>query len=565
MPGSTASSGGSKVAIVAAAAVLVVGLIALFLAGGSSEDFAVDLSVVEPTPESLSTPDRLSCPTAATATSPLEGSYFVADQGRVDGSAFASRAVVAWNLSVTSATNDVDTASFVVDFNDSTDENEGILCSFVVADDPANVSSEGTGQTTASWSPADVDSESFEGTLTVEGLTKGETSIVQLWTLIDPEAGQQPNLRTRVNPELGTSANPTAQSVRTSFKQPVEPTEGTLELALNDGDGELTAGGPLLATWTVSNTTADRVFDFVDLAGSFEGDIMPESVSVVSDTDGSPTVCDLADGGFVCTLGFVKPGENVVISALGRVDAVPESFFTGNSGSCDDGSEDLCTHGTLGYLGQFDRNEIKISEAADIAQAGELSVAVFSDPEVGYVNRPLTLKVVMTTSNDDVAIDTITLTGCADEILDLESGDIDGDDRLDRSEVWQFACLARLSSADGEVIVRGRDAAGGPAQLKTSFEVELIGPGVRLVRSTTEDAAIFTVDNRGDVELNELAVTSTGCDAEFVNGDTDGDGAVDPSEEWTFRCPLDAGPGRVFAVDVLGGVVTATEVLEEDL
>ena len=113
--------------------------------------------------------------------------------------------------------------------------------------------------------------------------------------------------------------------------------------------------------------------------------------------------------------------------------------------------------------------------------------------------------------------------------------------------------------------VLGTTAEGGPAQILAPFEIELISPGVRLVREDNEDNTKFTVQNLGDVELSELAVTSSGCDPVFTDGDTDADNAVDPGEEWEFFCQVDTAPGRVFAVDELGGVVTATEVLAEDL
>ena len=553
-----------KGVMVAIAAVLVIGCVALFLGGGSSDDYTLDLSVVEPELSDLTTPDHVVCPAVGSAPSPLPNSGATIDQGRVDGSLFASEAIVAWNLAVTStASPDAPTPQFLVEFNDAIDESQGVLCAFVSSDDPATVSVDEQ-NAAVDW-VGEVDDESFNGTLSVSGVAAGETAVVQLWTLIDPVAGNQPSLRTRVNPELGTSSNGATRSVRTSFKQPVEPTDGTLELRVVDGDAELNAGGTVSATWTVANTTADRVFDFVDVSGGFEGDVELEDVSVVIDEDGTTTTCTTANDTFACDLGFMKPGEVVVIQASGLIADNPESFYTGISGECSTGGQDVCTIGSLGYLGQFDRNQIDVSEASDVAQDGDLSVVVFSDPEIGYLNRPLTLQVVMTSSVESVSIDSIELTGCPDDELDLVSGDLNGDSRLDRSEVWQFSCLARLSAVDGQVTVLGTTAEGGPAQILAPFEIELISPGVRLVREDNEDNTKFTVQNLGDVELSELAVTSSGCDPVFTDGDTDADNAVDPGEEWEFFCQVDTAPGRVFAVDELGGVVTATEVLAEDL
>ncbi len=557
-------SAGPKAVLLGLVAVLVIGCAALFLGGGSGDDYSLDLSVVEPNVADLVTLDQVRCPTSPAASSPIPSSNAVLNQGRIDGSRFASGAIVAWNLVITStAAEDAPDPEFLIDFNDAIDETQGVVCSFVVTDDPANVSVDEVAPT-AAW-VGEADEEKYAGTLSLTGTAPGETTVVQFWTLIDPEGGTQPSLRARVNPQIGIPAAPSSRNVRTSFKQPVEPTDGTLELKIVDGDAELSGGGTITATWTVANTTSDRVFDFIDVSGGFEGDVTLEDLNVVSDTDGSLTTCAEADSGFVCSLGFMKPGETVVINATGSVDSNPESFYTGVSGECVTNGQDICSVGTLGYLGQFDRNEIPVSEAADVGQDGDISVAVYSDPEIGYLNRPLTLQVVIASSSDEVTIDAIELTGCPDDELDLTSGDLDGDARLDRSEVWQFTCLARLGAPDGEVIVRGTTTEGGPAQVKAPFEIELISPGIRLIRTNEETATKFSVQNLGDVELSELAVTSAGCDPVFTEGDTDADGAVDPDEVWEFFCQVNTAPGRVFAVDELGGVVTSTEILAEDL
>ncbi len=561
-------SRGSLIALAAVAGLLLIGGLAFLLGRDRPPAIAVDIQIVEPQLGDLATLDDVSCPTTAIASNPLPNSYATVEGGRIDGTQFASGQIVVWNVITSTTEGQSDPAEFALSFSEAVDQNAGVICTFVSDDDPINVAGENDENPTAVFTPGSQDPDKVNGQLVIDGLSTGQTSVVQLWTLIAPESGQQPNLRLRLKPELGTDAPEASASVRASFKQPVEPTPGTLELTIDDGNTSLATSGTITTSWTVENTTTDRVFDFVDLVGSFEGGAKMTTVDVTEESDGFRTTCDLADGtdnGFACELGFVKPGERVVVTASGSIGRLAESFYTGAAGSCDDGFQDVCSTGTLGFLGQFSRNELELSEAADIAGDGSLSVVVISDPETGYVNRPLTLSVVLTSAVDGVVVDEIELTGCPDDELELANGDLNLNSLLDRSEVWEFGCLARLVREDGEVIIKGRTTDGEPAQIKAPFTVELISPGIRLIRDTVDDSARFTVQNLGDVTLTDLAVISKTCEPRYTEGDLDGDGDLDPAEEWLFWCQVDSGEGRVFAVDTQGGVVTSTEVLGEDL
>lgn len=177
---------------------------------------------------------------------------------------------------------------------------------------------------------------------------------------------------------------------------------------------------------------------------------------------------------------------------------------------------------------------------------------------------------------EDVAVDSNNA-DCDTELADNsgapDSGDADSDGKLDSTETWRWTCTVTISGSDDltvqftgtgtalkgtshqRVVTFCADVNNPPAgtlcdqEERASATVDVINPGTKL--NITADARItytFVESNEGDVALDPPGATkasiisvATGqqCNVsapEYVSGDTDNDGKLDVTEDWTFTC-----------------------------
>ncbi len=548
-----------KAAVVAVVVVVALAVV-LFIVIGNALDNSViiDLSVVQPTSVSRETVETASCPVGAVAQSPIAESSRSDDLTALEGDrVFTSSQIVVWNLAIGSdgQPGEPHDARLAIELGDSFDESVGVFCMFI---------SDGDASPTLRWNQRRSDDESTTAQLLLSGIESGQATVVQFWTLIDPAAGQQPTLRAAVSPGADTDSNSVEESVEVSFRQTVEPAGGELTVEISDTSDEVLPGDRFVATWTVENSTQQRVFDIVELVSSFDGDITMLEVTI-DDHEGFPTGCEVTDLGFACDLGWVDPGEQVSIAATGLVAVDASAVLNKTAGDCSTTGSDLCSRGELSWLGAFDRIDVSDSEAADLKPANEFAVTVLTNPAAGYLSDNVEVKVLVHSTSAGATIAAVRLAGCEPE-LEYEAGDQDNDQVFDSGEVWQFGCSAQLPAATGEVSVQGRTGDRSLARTARPFSLDLISPSISIGRSIEGDAARFDVANTGDTALTDLELTSEGCEPTYTNGDGDSDvegdgpnGVLDPGEVWVFWCQDDSGEGRAGATDPLGGKVLATE------
>jgi uncharacterized repeat protein (TIGR01451 family) len=158
-------------------------------------------------------------------------------------------------------------------------------------------------------------------------------------------------------------------------------------------------------------------------------------------------------------------------------------------------------------------------------------------------------------------------------------GDTDGDSALDLTETWTYQCTSPLAITTTNVATAtGVDPRSQTVQDTDTKTVTVINPAIAIdkaANATSVDPGTtvvytYTVTNPGDVALSNVTVTDDKCSpVTFVGGDTNGDGLLQTTETWTFRCSqvqtgnvdLLTNIGTATGVDPLGKVVSSTDTV----
>jgi uncharacterized repeat protein (TIGR01451 family) len=97
---------------------------------------------------------------------------------------------------------------------------------------------------------------------------------------------------------------------------------------------------------------------------------------------------------------------------------------------------------------------------------------------------------------------------------------------------------------DNTAFVNAVDPAGTEVSDDDDATVQVLTPGINLEKSVDQTLVApgtpvtytFTVTNTGNDPLTDITLTDDHCTPTFVGGDTDGDGALDLTETWTYTC-----------------------------
>ena len=171
----------------------------------------------------------------------------------------------------------------------------------------------------------------------------------------------------------------------------------------------------------------------------------------------------------------------------------------------------------------------------------------------------------------------------------FESGD-DGDDLLERGELWIYRCTTNLVKADlsstvpetieNTATVSGipvvDDLTGEPVTDDATASVEVIDPSLAIDKvASAEEVRVggdvtytVTVTNTGDSDLRFVAIADTRCNPlTYQSGDTGNDEIAAPAEAWIYTCTTSISEDTtniagVIGVDVLGGHLTASDPAE---
>lgn len=163
----------------------------------------------------------------------------------------------------------------------------------------------------------------------------------------------------------------------------------------------------------------------------------------------------------------------------------------------------------------------------------------------GLVNYTYTLRNIGT-----VAVTNITMVGDTCSPITLFSGDLDGDARLDVNETWQYRCSTTLAQTHTNTIVATGWANGlsavDIASATVIVGIPIVPPLIHVTKIPSPLILPFgggvvtytaTITNPGVVALTNVRLTDDTCSPMiYLSGDENGDGDLDPVEEWRYTC-----------------------------
>lgn len=145
--------------------------------------------------------------------------------------------------------------------------------------------------------------------------------------------------------------------------------------------------------------------------------------------------------------------------------------------------------------------------------------------------------------------------------VQYESGDANGDGKLDLDEAWLYACVANVSEdTTNTVTAVGDDSLGNPVRDTDTAFVDVVRPAIAVVKTVNPPVALsgslvlysYQVTNPGDVPLGNVTLADDTCaPVQYQTGDANSNSLLEPGETWTFTC------ATVVAVDTVN-TVTAT-------
>ena len=158
-------------------------------------------------------------------------------------------------------------------------------------------------------------------------------------------------------------------------------------------------------------------------------------------------------------------------------------------------------------------------------------------------------------------------------------GDTDGDGALDLAETWTYSCTSPLTVTTTNVATAtGVDPRNQTVQDTDTKTVTVINPAIAIDKAADASSVdpgttvvyTYTVTNPGDVALANVGVADDKCSpVTFVGGDANGDGLLQTTETWTYRCSqVQTGAsdiltniGTATGTDPLGKVVTSNDTV----
>ena len=194
-------------------------------------------------------------------------------------------------------------------------------------------------------------------------------------------------------------------------------------------------------------------------------------------------------------------------------------------------------------------------------------IAIVKDVDPSEVSEPTTVTYTYTVTNPgNVSLTGVTVTDDnatpgdtednfnptpvdedADTVID---GDTDGDGELDVDETWTYTATRDITQGDidaGTPITNVATATSNESDPATDDATVTVNAAASLAITKSADVAsvnaaeevityTVTIDNTGMVTLTNVVVTDPlVTDLAFIGGDTDGDGALDVDEIWTYE------------------------------
>lgn len=149
-----------------------------------------------------------------------------------------------------------------------------------------------------------------------------------------------------------------------------------------------------------------------------------------------------------------------------------------------------------------------------------------------------------------VPVNDITMVGDTCSPINLVSGDINGDARLDGDETWTYNCSTTLSKTHTNIVTAtgwaNNISATDIANATVVVGVPLVPPLIHVTKVPSPLALLagggmitYTnkVTNPGTAPLSNIYLTDDKCSSvEYISGDINGDSKLDTTETWTYAC-----------------------------
>ena len=447
------------------------------------------------------------------------------------------------------------------------DPNYGVIAAFVDIGDVGTIDpGENATVTEVSHviSSPGTKNESIEGKIKVEGLDDGDNLIVEVWvvlkkSLADKVTGNVQTGLIKASTADGGTINVGNQTVPLLQSGSFFTEKADLSIVKSDSPDPVIAGDSLTYSITVTNHSTDTVAN-----GIVVKDTLDSNVSFVSASNGG-----IHSAGLVTWPEFaLTPGDSEVLTLTVSVSSsAPTGLFPG-SGADDRGGVNPPPAGTFDL-----NNKVEVSAITDdtvlgnnvyhqptnvvIRQLPSLSidkVTVYKDQSGDGLSIPAGEEIqwrYTVTNTGNVPLTGVTVTDNMPGVNpNLNSGDTNGDNILDLTEVWIYEAsgvaikgnYSNIGTADSNESAPDTDASsyfGTEAGIhinKVTVFGDQVGDGLNIPVGSNIKWR-YTVTNTGNVPLTGITVTDDqpGVTPTYQSGDTNSNGKLDPSETWIYE------------------------------
>jgi lipocalin len=152
------------------------------------------------------------------------------------------------------------------------------------------------------------------------------------------------------------------------------------------------------------------------------------------------------------------------------------------------------------------------------------------------------------TNPGDLSLSDVSVTDDKVSVVTYQSGDSDGDGRLDIRETWIFTATYTVTEEDSDPLVNVATASGSYARGRTVTDraeasVAILRPAIAIAKAANcteahegdEITYTYNVTNTGSTPLSNVSVSDDKAgDAAYESGDTNDDDKLDVDETWIF-------------------------------
>src|SRR3989339_569489 len=254
--------------------------------------------------------------------------------------------------------------------------------------------------------------------------------------------------------------------------------------------------------------------------------------SIASTTSvGLHTVSETADSGYTSVIGGDCNADGTITLEVG---AVKICTITNNDII-------LTSSGASGGSGS-NYNLIPVPPLIDVVKVPS-PLALPGGP--GLVTYTYTLRNVGT-----VSVNNIKLLDDSCSSLYLISGDVNGNSKLEKTEIWKYRCSVKLTKTHTNIVVATGWANGisatDIANATVVVGLSVVPPLIHVTKIPSPLALLAeggyvtyteTITNPGKVTLNNVRLTDDKCKpVKYISGDLNNNNKLETSETWVYTC-----------------------------